>query len=141
MKSQLFLHYLEEGAWGEKAPPPVSSLAASRLARLTSRLNVEVVSDLLNKSQNIFNVRKFTLAMFAGVQTETTPSLEDFLFFLRSCRVFLALSFFTQSLKHLSDGGGGLAMPHVGIGHQCSYSWWIWASVAPCSLRWVQNDL
>ena len=141
MKSQLFLHYLEEGAWGEKAPPPVSSLAASRLARLTSRLNVEVVSDLLNKSQNIFNVRKFTLAMFAGVQTETTPSLEDFLFFLRSCRVFLALSLATQSLKHLSDGGGGLTMPHVCIGHQCSYSWWIWASVAPCSLRWVQNDL
>ena len=81
------------------------------------------------------------VAMFAGVQTETTPSLEDFLFFLRSCRVFLALSLATQSLKHLSDGGGGLTMPHVGIGHQCSYSWWIWASVAPCSLRWVQNDL
>ena len=117
------------------------SLAASRLARLTSRLDVEVVSDLLNKSQNIFNVRKFTLAMFAGVQIETTPYLEDFLFFLRSCRVFLALSLATQSLKHLLDGRGGLKMPHVGIGHQCSYSWWIWASVAPCSLRWVQNDL
>ena len=61
--------------------PPVPSLAASRLARLTSGLDVEVVSDLFNKSQNIFKVRKFTLAMFAGVQTGTTPSLEDFLFF------------------------------------------------------------
>ena len=119
MKSQLFLDNLEEGAWGKEAPPPVPSLAASRLARLTSGLDVEVVSDLLNKSQNIFNVRKFTLAMFAGVQTDTTPSLEDF------------------RRKHLSDGGGGLRMPHVGLGHQCSYSWWIRASVAPCSLRWV----
>ena len=47
MKSQLFLDNLEEGAWGKEAPPPVPSLAASRLARLTSGLDVEVVSDLL----------------------------------------------------------------------------------------------
>ena len=106
-----------------------------------TRKYTNIIFMLSNSQENIFNVRKFALAMFARVQTETTPSLEDFLFFLRSCRVFLALSFFTQSLKHLSDGGGGLAMPHVGIGHQCSYSWWIWASVAPCNLRWVQKDL
>ena len=141
MKSQLFLHYLEEGAWGEKAPPPVPSFAASRLARLASWLSVKVVSDLCNKSQKKIKVKKFTLAMFAGVQTVTTPSLEAFLFFRRSWRVFLFDSLANQRRRHLSDGGGGLTIPHVGIGHQCSYSWWIWASVAPCSLRWVQKDL
>ena len=76
--------------------------------------------DLLTQKSSKYGTSwALTSSTMSSLQTSSTPSLEDSLRFLRSCKLPLFLNFLRSLYRDLLDeaGGGALAAPHVGAGH------------------------
>ena len=75
--------------------------------------------DLLTQKSSKYGTSwALTSSTMSSLQTSSTPSLEDGLRFLRSCKVPLFLNFLRSLYRDLLEAGGGaLATPHVGAAH------------------------